>query len=102
MNENARPAANGTGAKLADEATASVPPPADLPNGRAQAGPPCPGRRLWVVAVPRCPRCQGMHVHRVGEAARLLSGRVIRCCPTTGRAYRLAPVQRRREARRAS
>lgn len=74
---------------------------AGLPSGRAHAGPPAPGRRLWLVVVLACPCCGGMHQHRSGETARLLSGRSVRRCPTTGRPYRLAPVQRRREARRA-
>jgi hypothetical protein len=65
---------------------------------RAQAGPPCPGRQLWAVTVLRCPSCLGMHQHRVGQVSMLLSGRVDRRCPTTGELYRLAPVQRRREA----
>lgn len=71
-----------------------------LPTARAYAGPPCRGRTLWAVAVLRCPHCTGMHLHRVGEAARLLSGRVRRVCPVRGRAYMLTPVQRRQEARR--
>lgn len=70
----------------------------DLPTGRAYAGPPVPGRALWLACVLSCPLCGGMHAHRVGAVARLLSGRVVRRCPTTGRRYRLAPVQRRREA----
>lgn len=72
----------------------------DMPHGRALAGPPCPGRTLWAVTTPTCPRCGGMHQHRVGEAGRLLSGRIVKVCPTTGQPYRLGPVQRRREARR--
>jgi hypothetical protein len=80
---------------------ASVQPIADIPHGRAYAGPPVPGRGLWAVTVLTCPLCEGMHQHRAVEAARLLSGRAERRCPTTGRLYRLAPVQRRREARRA-
>lgn len=70
----------------------------DLPRARAYAGPPCAGRGLWAITVLACPHCRGMHQHRAGEAARLLAGRVQRCCPVTGRWYVLAPVQRRREA----
>ena len=65
---------------------------------RAYAGPPCPGRQLWAITVLRCPSCLGMHQHRVGQVSMLLSGRIDRRCPTTGELYRLAPVQRRREA----
>ncbi|WP_433319151.1 hypothetical protein [Micromonospora chersina] len=43
-----------------------------------------------------------MHQHRAGEAARLLSSRLRKRCPTTGRPYVLGPVQRRREARRVA
>lgn len=82
---------------------ASLPPGATMPCGRAYAGPPVPGRRLWLVAVLSCPVCSAMHQHRVYESARLLAGRVVRCCPATGRPYVLSPVQRRREAvRRAA
>lgn len=73
------------------------------PTARAYAGPPCPGRGLWAVTVLNCPHCSTMHQHRVGDADELLSGHAFRTCPTTGRLYRLTPVQRRREAvRRAS
>jgi hypothetical protein len=41
-----------------------------------------------------------MHQHRAGLVDALLSGRLTRVCPTTGKPYTLAPVQRRREARR--
>ncbi|HEX6498989.1 MAG TPA: hypothetical protein VF054_08150 [Micromonosporaceae bacterium] len=70
----------------------------DLAHARAYAGPPCPGRGLWAITVLTCPHCRGMHQHRAGEAARLLAGRIRRCCPVTGLWYVLAPVQRRREA----
>jgi len=70
-----------------------------LPRARAIAGPPCRGRSLWAVTVATCPRCGGMHQHRAGEATRLLSGRLVRLCPVTGRPYVLGPVQRQREAR---
>lgn len=70
------------------------------PRGRAYAGPPVPGRTLWAVTVLACPLCDGMHQHRAGLVDALLSGRLTRVCPTTGKPYTLAPVQRRREARR--
>jgi hypothetical protein len=73
---------------------------ASIPTARAYAGPPCRGRSLWLVVVLTCPRCGTAHTHRVGEAARLLSHRVEKCCPVTGQWYLLGPVQRRREARR--
>lgn len=92
--------ASGAASQQVGETTTSVADRADMPHGRAHAGPPCPGRGLWAVTVLTCPHCTGMHQHRVGQAARLLSGRIIRVCPTTGRPYVLAPVQRRREARR--
>lgn len=79
--------------------TASVPEPTNsLPCARAYGGPPVPGRQLWAVTVLTCPVCRAMHQHRVGEAARLLAGRVVRVCPVWGRPYRLRPVQRRKEA----
>jgi hypothetical protein len=78
----------------------SLPLPADNFTARAHAGPPVPGRRLWAVTVLSCPLCGAMHQHRAGMVARLLSGRLQRICPTTGRKYTLRPVQRRREARR--
>jgi hypothetical protein len=71
-----------------------------VPQGRAYAGPPCRGRSLWCVTVLSCPLCGGMHQHRAGNARTLLSGKAMRSCPTTGKPYLLAPVQRRREARR--
>lgn len=71
-----------------------------LPRGRAYVGPPVRGRRLWLAAVLTCPVCGGMHSHRAGDDRLLLSGRLARRCPVTGRAYQLAPVQRRAEARR--
>lgn len=71
-----------------------------VPTARAYAGPPCRGRALWLVVVLTCPRCGTTHAHRVGEAARLFSHRVEKCCPVTGQWYLLGPVQRRREARR--
>lgn len=73
-----------------------------VPSGRTYAGPPCGGRRSWCAVVLACPRCGGMHSHRVFEAARLLSGRVTRICPVTAKPYVLSPVQRRKEARRAA
>lgn len=80
--------------------TADTPEGYTLPCGRAHACPPVPGRRLWLAVVLTCPQCGSAHAHRTGEAARLLSGRIVRTCPTTGRTYTLNPVQRRREARR--
>jgi hypothetical protein len=72
----------------------------DVPSSRAFALPPVPGRSLWAVPVLRCARCGGGHVHRTADADLLLAGKLLRRCPTTGRAYQLAPVQRRAEARR--
>lgn len=72
----------------------------DLPHARAYAAPPCPRRSLWLVVVLTCPWCGTAHQHRAGEAARLLSGRLVKTCPVVGQLYRLAPVHRRREARR--
>lgn len=89
MNEKGRPDSGPSHTNTGPERT---------PTGRAFAGPPVPGRRLWLVAVLTCPRCGAMHQHRVFEAARLLAGRVIRTCPATGQRYQLRPVQRRREA----
>jgi hypothetical protein len=97
-----RPAGNGAASEQVDETEVIVPPAADVPRARAYAGPPVPGRGLWAVTVLSCPICRAMHQHRVFESARLLAGRVTRCCPTTGRWYLLSPVQRRREARRAA
>jgi len=72
----------------------------DFPAARAHAMPPVPGRRLWVVAVLTCPLCGGGHTHRSGDDTMLLSGRLLRRCPTTGRLYRLGKVRRCNEARR--
>lgn len=100
-NEEGRPGADRAAQVTASEAvpTRVVVRP-DVPHARAYAGPPCRGRSLWLVMVLSCPHCGTAHVHRVGEASRLLAARVIRECPVTGRPYRLGPVQRRREARR--
>lgn len=99
--ERGRPAGNGAAQVTAGEVVpTSVANRPDVPHARAYAGPPCRGRSLWLVMVLSCPHCGTAHVHRVGEAARLLAARVVRECPVTGRAYQLAPVQRRREARR--
>lgn len=68
--------------------------------GRVYASPPCRGRSLWLAVTLRCPWCGTGHAHRVGEAARLLAGRVDKLCPVTGKAYLLSPVRRGREARR--
>lgn len=74
-----------------------------MPRARAFLSPPCAGRSLGAVWVGRCPWCSSAHVHRVGEIARLLSGRVSRCCPVWGRRYVLSPVRRQRQAvRRAA
>lgn len=97
---HSRPAGNGAAAEQVDETTSSVTELQDLPHARAYAGPPCRGRRLWLVVVLTCPRCGTAHAHRVGETARLFSHRVDKACPVTGLWYRLGPVQRRREARR--
>jgi len=83
-----------------DEQRPAAPSALSLPAGRTYAGPPCPGRRLWAAVVLTCPHCQGMHTHRAGQAARLLSGRVVKRCPVSGLPYTLRPVQRRKEARR--
>lgn len=95
-----RPGAEDPGHLAVMAATgASIADPLDgLRAVRVYAGPPVPGRQLWAVTVLSCPWCRAMHQHRVGEAARLLSGRVRRTCPVWGRPYRLRPVQRRREA----
>lgn len=94
-----RPGTESTGASVqVGETISSIPRGADVVTARAAAAPPCPGRRLWVVWVGRCPWCTTGHVHRVGAAWRLLAGEVIRICPTTGRPYLLAPVRRQREA----
>lgn len=68
-------------------------------TARAHASPPCCGRQLWAIWVGRCPHCDSGHVHRSGMTARLLAGRVVKCCPATGRPYLLRPVRRQREAR---
>jgi hypothetical protein len=80
----------------------SVPPGSDILTGRTYAAPPCDGRRLWLAVVLTCPACGGAHHHRVGDASLLLSGRVVKVCPVNKVRYALRPVQRRREARRAS
>jgi len=72
----------------------------DFPAARAHAMPPCPGRTMWVVAVLTCPLCAGGHTHRSGDDSMVLSGKLLRRCPTTGRVYRLGPVRRCNEARR--
>jgi hypothetical protein len=101
-----RPASGGPpemergGPRQATSVTSYTTTETTVPQGRAFAGPPCPGRRLWAITVLTCPLCGGMHTHRSGQTARLLSGRVVRRCPTNGQLYRLNPVQRRREARR--
>jgi hypothetical protein len=74
----------------------------DFPASRAHALPPVPGRRLWVIAVLTCPLCGGGHTHRSGDDSMLLSNKMLRRCPTTGRLYRLGPVKRWRQARRPS
>lgn len=71
-----------------------------MPAGRAYAGPPAPGRRMWAVTVLTCPCCEGLHQHRAVDTDRLLSGNAVRRCPTTNTKYVLRPVERRREARR--
>lgn len=88
----------GAAPEVMSATTITVPDPSNLPHARAYAGPPCRGRGLWAITVLTCPHCRGMHQHRAGDAARLLSGRIHRCCPVTGLWYVLAPVQRRREA----
>ena len=60
----------------------------------AYAAPPCPGRRLTAVMVLRCGLCGAGHTHRTADLAGLLAGTVVRVCPTTRRAYLLAPVRR--------
>lgn len=72
-----------------------------FPTARAHAMPPCPGRTMWAVAVLTCPLCGGGHTHRSGDASMILSGKLLRRCPTTGRLYRLGPVRRCNEARRS-
>lgn len=68
------------------------------PCARAYIAPPCPGRSLWLVVVLTCPLCRTAHTHRVRDADLLMAGRVVRFCPTVGKLYRIAAVQRRREA----
>jgi hypothetical protein len=96
--DEAAPGRRTPGAKTSGNQAATS--PLSLPCARTYAGPPCTGRRLWAAAVLTCPVCGGMHTHRVGETARLLAGRVVKACPVSGHPYRLAPVQRRKEARR--
>lgn len=87
---------------LTSDDTPSHSPTSMLPAGRTYAMPPCRGRRLWLAVVLTCPWCGTGHSHRAFEAARLLAGRLVKTCPVTGRPYALAPVQRRKEARRAA
>lgn len=98
--KNARPRGDirEAGDEQVDETNSHATHAAGIPHARAYAGPPVPGRRLWLIAVLSCPRCGAMHQHRVYEAARLLAGRTVRACPTTGKPYVLSPVQRRKEA----
>ena len=62
--------ASGAASELMTASTTSVTDPPDLPHARAYAGPPCRGRRLWLVVVLTCPRCGTTHAHRVGETPR--------------------------------
>jgi hypothetical protein len=55
---------------------------------------------MWAAPVLRCVWCGGGHIHRTPDADMLLNEKLLRRCPTTGRLYRLGPVQRRNEARR--
>lgn len=71
-----------------------------VPAGRAYAGPPLEGRRMWAITVLRCPRCFALHQHRAVDSSLLLSGKAVRTCPATHRPYTLAPVERMLEARR--
>ncbi|GEM_PF-6471773 len=87
--------------QMTGEVGSMVLPATDIATARAHAGPPVAGRRLWAVTVLSCPECGAMHQHRTGRVGRLLSGREIRKCPVTRKPYRLGPVQRRHEARRA-
>ncbi len=93
----------GVGSRASSElmsaSTVSVADLPELPHARAYAGPPCRGRGLWAITVLTCPHCRGMHQHRSGEVARLLSNRIDKTCPVTGLTYRLGPVQRRKQAR---
>ena len=73
----------------------------DFPASRAHAMPPVPGRTLWIVAVLTCVHCGGGHTHRSGDESMILSGKLLRRCPTTGQIYRCGPVRRSSEARRA-
>lgn len=97
---HSRPAVNGAAAEQVGQTSSHATHLPELPHARAYAGPPCRGRRLWLVVVLTCPCCGTAHAHRVGETARLFSHRVDKACPVTGQWYRLGPVQRRREARR--
>lgn len=74
--------------------------PPDLPVARGYAGPPCPRRHLWCVVILSCPWCGTLHTHRSGDPERLLRGRLVRRCGTTGKQYRISPMQVRRTARR--
>lgn len=56
-------------------------------RARAVVGPPIGRRRLWAVAVTRCPSCHGMHLHRAGDVHALMTRRVERGCPVTGELY---------------
>lgn len=58
-------------------------------NAPVLAGAPCRRRSLWLVVVPRCPHCTGMHSHRSGSHA-LFAGTAERVCPQTGRPYLLS------------
>ena len=72
--------------------------PEALPRARTQVGPPCPGRRLTIASVERCPvaGCEAMHTHRVRDLGALLRRKVIRICPATREKYLLVPIRKRR------
>jgi hypothetical protein len=94
--------ASGGSSRVIAATELSIRPTDDIPRVRAYAAPPCPGRGLWLVVVLTCSHCGTAHSHRVGDHSRLLSGDIDKACPATGLWYRLAPVQRRNQARRTN
>jgi hypothetical protein len=89
-----------TGAPTNTTTPDSVTPANDIPRARGHGIPPSAGRKFWAIVVLLCPWCSSGHIHRTGMTARLLAGRLTKVCPVAGRPYVVAPVTRRREARR--
>lgn len=87
-NRKRRPRA-GSGALVGADDTVMVPrlAAAGVVTAEAIAGPPAPGRRMWLVVVLHCPVCDGLHGHRALDVERLLSGEAVRRCPSTRRRY---------------